>query len=103
MIHIGTFDMDEIADFVLLFVFRIAFTAAFFCQYLIPSVPLALRRTPTQLTSHNNNQAGVRQDTQNTILLRMLQGRPSPDEAPPMGKIHPFSKTAVTFEPMMGF
>ena len=23
-----------------------------------------------------------------------------PDEAPPMGKIHPFSKTAVTFEPV---
>ena len=29
--------------------------------------------------------------------------RPSPDEAPPIGKIHPFSKMAVTFEPLMGF
>ena len=38
-----------------------------------------------------------------TSLLRRLQGRPSPAEAPPIGKIHPFSKMAVTFEPLMGF
>ena len=29
--------------------------------------------------------------------------RPSPNEAPPIGKIHPFCKMAVTFEPLMGF
>ena len=29
--------------------------------------------------------------------------RPSTAEAPPIGKIHPFSKMAVTFEPLMGF
>ena len=31
-----------------------------------------------------------------TSLLRRLQGRPSPAEASPIGKRHPFSKTAVT-------
>ena len=29
--------------------------------------------------------------------------RPCPAKAPPIDKIHPFSKMAVTFEPMMGF
>ena len=29
--------------------------------------------------------------------------RPSPDEAPPIGKIHPFSKIAVTLEPLLQF
>ena len=29
--------------------------------------------------------------------------RPSTAEAPPIGKIHPFSKMAVTFEPLIGF
>ena len=28
--------------------------------------------------------------------------RPSPAEAPSIGKIHPFSKMAITFEPVMG-
>ena len=28
---------------------------------------------------------------------------PPPAEAPPIGKIRPFSKMAVTFEPLMGF
>ena len=36
-----------------------------------------------------------------TSLLRRLQGRPSPAEAPPIGKIHPFSKMAVIFEPQL--
>ena len=30
-------------------------------------------------------------------------GQTLPDEALPIGKIHPFSKMAVTFEPLMGF
>ena len=38
-----------------------------------------------------------------TSLLRRLQAQTLPDEAPPMGKIHPFSKMAVTFEPLMEF
>ena len=29
--------------------------------------------------------------------------RPSTAEAPPIGKIHPFSKMSVTFEPLIGF
>ena len=29
--------------------------------------------------------------------------RPSTAEAPPIVKIHPFSKMAVTFEPLTGF
>jgi hypothetical protein len=32
-----------------------------------------------------------------------LQGRPSPAEAQPIEKIHPFSKIAVTFEPLNVF
>jgi hypothetical protein len=36
-----------------------------------------------------------------TSLLRRLQAQTLPDEAPPMGKIHPFSKIAITFEPEM--
>ena len=38
-----------------------------------------------------------------TSLLRRLQEQTLPDEAPPMGKIHPFSKIAVTFDPVMRF
>ena len=38
-----------------------------------------------------------------TSLLRRLQAQTLPDEAPPIGKIHPFSKMAITFEPLMGF
>ena len=38
-----------------------------------------------------------------TSLLRRLQAHTLPNEAPPIGKIHGFSKMAVTFEPLMGF
>ena len=38
-----------------------------------------------------------------TSLLHRLQAQTLPNEAPPMGKIHPFSKIAVTFEPVMQF
>ena len=38
-----------------------------------------------------------------TSLLRKLQAQTLPDATPPIGKIHPFSKMAVTFEPLMGF
>ena len=38
-----------------------------------------------------------------TSLLRRLQTQTLPDEAPPIGKIHRFSKMTVTFEPLMGF
>ena len=38
-----------------------------------------------------------------TSLLRRLQVQILPDEAPPKGKIHPFSKIAVTCEPVMRF
>ena len=42
------------------------------------------------------------------ILVKTRQGslvdrRPSTAEAPPIGKIHSFSKMAVTFEPLIGF
>ena len=40
---------------------------------------------------------------QKKSLLRRLQEQTLPDEAPPMGKIHPLSKIAVTFEPEMRF
>ena len=38
-----------------------------------------------------------------TSLLRRLQAQTLPKEAPPIGKIHPFSEMAVTFEPLLGF
>ena len=38
-----------------------------------------------------------------TSLMRRLQLQTLPDATPPMGKIHPFSKIAVTFEPLMRF
>jgi hypothetical protein len=38
-----------------------------------------------------------------TSLLRSLQVQNLPDETPPMGKTHPFSKNAVTLEPIMRF
>ena len=38
-----------------------------------------------------------------TSLLRRLQAQTLPDEAPPIGKIYPFTKMALTFEPLMGF
>ena len=38
-----------------------------------------------------------------TSLLRRLQAQTLPNEAPPVGKIHQFSKIAVTFEPVMRF
>ena len=38
-----------------------------------------------------------------TSLLRRLQAQTLPDAAPPIGKIHPFSKMAASCEPMMRF
>ena len=38
-----------------------------------------------------------------TSLLRRLQTQTLPNEAPSIGKTHPFSKIAVTFEPVMPF
>ena len=38
-----------------------------------------------------------------TSLLRRLQAQTLPDATPPIDKIHPFSKMAVTFEPIMEF
>ena len=53
----------------------------------------------------------VSRDTQQTCtkVFELLQAsfagcaQTLPDTTPPKGKIHPFSKTAVTFEPMMQF
>ena len=36
-------------------------------------------------------------------LLRRLQTQTLPDEAPPIGKIHPFSNIAASFEPVIQF
>ena len=36
-----------------------------------------------------------------TNLLGRLQVQTLPDEAPPMGKTHTFSKIAITFDPVM--
>jgi len=38
-----------------------------------------------------------------TSLLRRLQAQTLPDATPPIGKIYPFIKMAVTFEPAMQF
>jgi hypothetical protein len=41
------------------------------------------------------------QQQYNSLLV--VQAQTLPDATPPIGKIHPFSKMAVTFEPLMGF
>ena len=41
--------------------------------------------------------------TQKQACCAGCRRRPSPDEAPPIGKIHHFSKMAVTFQPLMVF
>ena len=38
-----------------------------------------------------------------TSLLRRLQAQTLPNETPPIGKIHPYSKITVTFEPIQLF
>ena len=38
-----------------------------------------------------------------TSMLRRLQAQTLPDATPPIGKIHPFSKIAVAFKPLMEF
>ena len=38
-----------------------------------------------------------------TILLHRLQAQTLTDATPTIGKINPFSKMAVTFEPVIGF
>ena len=38
-----------------------------------------------------------------TSLLRRLQAQTLPDEAPPIGKIHSFSKMALTFKLLWDF
>ena len=38
-----------------------------------------------------------------TSLLRRLQAQILPFATPPIGKYHPFSKIAVTFEPIIQF
>ena len=43
------------------------------------------------------------QDIIETSLLRRLQAQTLPNEAPPIGKMHPFGKMAVNFQPLMGF
>ena len=45
----------------------------------------------------------MRSQSQKTSLLRTLQAQTLPDVTPPIGKIHPFCKMAVTFETLMGF
>ena len=45
----------------------------------------------------------VTQDVYKTSLLRRLRPQTLPNEAPPIGKIHPFCKIAVIFEPVMWF
>ena len=38
-----------------------------------------------------------------TSLLRRLKAQTLPDATPPIGKMYPFTKMAVTFEPLMQF
>ena len=38
-----------------------------------------------------------------TSLLRRMQAQTLPDATPPIGKLHPVSKMAITFEPLLGF
>ena len=52
--------------------------------------------------------SGIRGFSQYTPLYKNrwcspVDCRPSPVQAPPIGKIHPFSKMALIFKPLMGF
>ena len=38
-----------------------------------------------------------------SFIFQGLQAQTHPKATPPVGKIHPFSKIASTFEPLMGF
>ena len=38
-----------------------------------------------------------------TSLLRRLQAQTLPDATQPIGKIYPFTKMTITFEPLMRF
>ena len=40
--------------------------------------------------------------TTETSLPRRLQAQTLPDATQPIGKIHPFNKMALTFEPLLG-
>ena len=57
----------------------------------------------TRTVKRTGKVCGRHNERSKTSLLRRLQAQTLPDEAPPMGKIHPFSKIAVTFEPVMRF
>ena len=48
-------------------------------------------KNPQQKKTFKNKHAG------------QAEGQILPDAAPPVGKIHPFSKIAVTFEPIQQF
>ena len=43
------------------------------------------------------------QDKRQSLGKTDWRAQTLPDEAAPIGKIHPFSKMAVTFEPLIGF
>ena len=65
-----------------------------------PSVARAVLQTQLHSVKNVDICAGY---VVQTSLLRMVQAQSLPDEAPPVGKIHPFSKIAVTFEPIRRF
>ena len=51
---------------------------------------------------HGKMNVNIRYLKKISLLLR-LQAQTLPDATPPIGKIHPFSKMAVPFKPVMGF
>ena len=65
-----------------------------------PSVARAVLQTPLHSVKNVDICAG---SVVQTSLLHMVQAQTLPDEAPQVGKIHPFSKIAVTFEPIQQF
>ena len=59
--------------------------------------------TPVFVVSFDPPLYNIYNITQKQGCCAGCRRRPSPNEAPPIGKIYRFSKMAITFVPLMGF
>ena len=80
---------------------RPSFILQSFCSVSLSSRK-AMQRSPT-LVPPSQNMLHKLQFLQKTRRGSPVDRRPSTAEAPPRGEIYPFSKMAVTFEPLIGF
>ena len=61
------------------------------------------KTTRTNMPKNYSYPLGLNMILNETSLLRRLQAQTLSDATPPRGQIHPFSKMAITFEPVMVF